>query len=520
MRSLAHPLERVPDAGREQQLPPHPDRRSRHLHAHLLAGALFAGTFAGLWSGGPALAQPGGKASPPPPPRSATRQNSGRPTSAPAARAGADDEGQSIITQAELQQLTTGFADRYMTYMVSANERIEKGNPSPEQRRLAHRVKLVQVSAIYDIATNPDPFTQLLDMTLVVTLQARKWIDDDLAERWFGPRGRHLVQASRQAREDIWRIAARVMRPAQLEQLDTMILDWHRKNRDIELVSYVRFDDFAASRSKSIVAEVASGGGFLAPIGEATKAVDEVRAVAERALYLGKRMPFLMNWQVRETISDALTGPELTQLNSVLPTVTSSLDRATRTIDRLPVDIAREREAMDAMMLKHGPRAESLLASSRELVRDSDSLAASANTLVATVESMLARLAPTSVALRDTVRTVDAAFLQPGRERKDPDGKPFDIADYTRTAVAFTETLDRAQTLVQDLRTTVQSPEQLRALSGGIEASLAPVSAHTTRLIDAIFWRVAGLLVLAFVLALLYRLFTRGDRGLRLNHAH
>ena len=107
------------------------------------------------------------------------------------------EEEQAMMSQAELHALTNGFADRYMTYIVSAAEQIEKNNPNAQQRRLAHRTKLVQISAIYDIVTNPDPFTQLLDLTLVVSLQARKWIDDDLAESWFGPRGKFLVAALR-----------------------------------------------------------------------------------------------------------------------------------------------------------------------------------------------------------------------------------------------------------------------------------------------------------------------------------
>jgi hypothetical protein len=122
-----------------------------------------------------------------------------------------------LVTMDELDQLTYAFADRYLTYIVSACEAIEKDNPNADQRRLAHQVKLVQVSSVYDIVTNADPFTQLLDLTLVVTLQSQKWIDEDQAERWFGDRGQPLINASRKAREDIWRIAARVMKPEQLD---------------------------------------------------------------------------------------------------------------------------------------------------------------------------------------------------------------------------------------------------------------------------------------------------------------
>ncbi len=90
------------------------------------------------------------------------------------------------ITMEELDQLTYGFADRYMACIVSACDEIEKTGATARQRRLAHQVKLVQVRSVLDIVTNADPFTQLLDLTLVVTLQSQKWIDEDLAEECFG----------------------------------------------------------------------------------------------------------------------------------------------------------------------------------------------------------------------------------------------------------------------------------------------------------------------------------------------
>ena len=416
------------------------------------------------------------------------------------------EEEQAMISQAELHALTNGFADRYMTYIVSAAEQIENNNPNAQHRRLAHRIKLVQVSAVYDIVTNPDPFTQLLDLTLVVSLQARKWIDDDLAEKWFGPRGKHLVGAMRQARADIWKIASRVMRTSQLEQLDTLILQWHRKHPDIELVSYVRFDDFAASRGKSIVAEIAEGGGFLAPVGEATKAVDEVRLLGERAFYLGKRMPFLLSWQVREALGDALNSPDLAQINAIAPTITASVERATRIAERLPADIARERAAVDALFAKHMPLVDKTLLMTRDIVNDSTTLATEAINLSGSVEALLARLDQAGQTLQQTVGAIDDAFLKPSRDKPaDPDARPFDIAEYGRAAESVTTTLQRASTLLSEVRTSVSSPGLVDTLQGSIDASVDNAAAQSARLIDTIFWRIAALLVLAFVLALLYR---------------
>ena len=424
-----------------------------------------------------------------------------------AQRAAEAEEEQATISQAELHALTNGFADRYMTYVVSAAEQIEKNNPNMQQRRLAHRLKLIQVSAVYDIVTNPDPFTQLLDLTLVVSLQARKWIDDDLADKWFGPRGKYLVSAMRQARSDIWKIASRVMRSSQLEQLDALILQWHRKHPDIELVSYVRFDDFAASRGKSIVAEVAEGGGFLAPVGEATKAVDEVRLLGERAFYLGKRMPFLLSWQLREAIGDALNSPDLAQISAMAPKITASVERATRIAERLPADIARERAAVDAIFEKHLPLVDKTLLMTRNIVQDSTTLASEAINLSGSVEALLARLDQAGQTLQQTVGAIDDAFMKPNRGKPvDPDAKPFDIAEYARTAATVTATLQRASTLLTEVRTTLDSPGLVSTLQGSIDASMDKAATQSAQLVDTIFWRIAALLVLAFVLALLYRL--------------
>jgi len=104
------------------------------------------------------------------------------------------------ITQEELDQLTLGFSDRYLTYIGSAMGAIERDNADAAQRRRAHQVRLVQVSAIYDIVTNADPFTRLMDLVLTVTLQSQTWIEDDQAEKWFGARARPLINASRKAR--------------------------------------------------------------------------------------------------------------------------------------------------------------------------------------------------------------------------------------------------------------------------------------------------------------------------------
>jgi hypothetical protein len=393
------------------------------------------------------------------------------------------DSGQQISVQ-ELDQLTYAFADRYLTYIVSACELIEKDNPNAEQRRLAHQVKLVQVSSIYDIVTNADPFTQLLDLTLVVTLQSQKWIDEDQADRWFGDRGQYLINASRKAREDIWRIAARTMKPEQLEVLDNLIWEWRQKNRDIQLVSYVRFDDFAATRGKSIVADVKTGTGLLAPVDEAKKAVDDVRLLAERAFYIGKRMPFLVNWQMRSAIDDTLSDPQVREL-------TGGLTKATNSMDRLPQDIARERAAIFAEFNRQQPFMNSMMTQVRGTVSEGNQLAMNVRSVAQSSDQLL--------------QTVDRLFLTPSRMApKRGDEKPFDITEYTKTLTELNIALKEANQLV-GAGSALLASKQLDQLA---TKQVTAVTEKGEGVVNTAFWRGVALIITFFVMLTLYRAFT------------
>jgi hypothetical protein len=426
----------------------------------------------------------------------------------------------SRITIAELNALTNAFADRYMTYLSDAAEAMSKDNSNPIQRKLANDIRLIQVSSIYDIVTNADPYTQLLDLVLVVTLQSRQWIDEDQAEAQFGARSRPLIDASRQAREDIWKIAGRVMKPEQLEVLDGMILDWRRRNPKVQMLSFVRFDDFAASRDKSMIADVKSGGGLLAPVDEAKKAVDEVRLLAERAFFLGKRLPFLMQWQVRSTIDDALTSSTLTQVSDSVPLVAKAIDRLPQDIARerkaafddiarerkaLIEDVARERKSLFEEFRNTEPIVTQLFGKYQNAIIETNKLSVNVKSLTNDMNAMLKQVSLASAALNESVLTMDKVFLAPGRNGpKDPNAKPFDINEYTKSAMAMTVALKEASQVLLQAGQLVESPALLKPLQQS--ANLATDTG--SKVVDAAFWRGIALIVAFFVMLTLYRIVT------------
>src|SRR6478735_5055801 len=71
-----------------------------------------------------------------------------------------------LVTLPEVDQLNRAFADRFVLLVAAACDQIEQDNPSATQRRMAHELKLYCATSAFDIASNPDPYTSLLDMTL------------------------------------------------------------------------------------------------------------------------------------------------------------------------------------------------------------------------------------------------------------------------------------------------------------------------------------------------------------------
>jgi hypothetical protein len=439
--------------------------------------------------------------------------------------------GSSRITIGELNALTNAFADRYMTYLSDAADAMSKDNANPTQRKLANDIRLIQVSSVYDIVTNADPYTQLLDLVLVVTLQSRQWIDEDQAEAQFGARSRPLIDASRKAREDVWKIAGRVMKPEQLEVLDGMILDWRRRNPTVQMLSFVRFDDFAASRDKSMIADVKSGGGLLAPVDEAKKAVDEVRLLAERAFFLGKRLPFLMQWQVRSTIDDALTSSAMTQATDSIPLVAKAIDRLPQDIARerkaafediarerkatfedisrerkaLVDDVGRERKALFEEFRNTEPIVTQLFGKYQNAIIETNKLSLNVKGLANDMNTLLKQVSLASAALNESVLTMDKVFLAPGRNApKDPNAKPFDVNEYTKSATAMTVALKEASQVLLQAGQLVQSPAFLKPLQQS--ANLATDTG--SKVVDAAFWRGIALIVAFFVMLTLYRVVT------------
>lgn len=438
-----------------------------------------------------------------------------------------------ISTEA-LEELTNAYADSFRTLMQDAVAVIVEGNPSARERAVANRLLVESASSVYDIATNGDPFSQVLDMTIMVTLTSQVWIDDDRASRVFGDRSEPLVQALREARREIWDIAERVFLPDQLSALDFMIAAWRRDNALVEDVSWVRFDDFAQSRGESLIDDVERGGGLFEPLDKAVDQAKSYQLLIERIFYLAKRAPTLANWQSQAVIDDVLArqevGDALANLDQVSDSVAALTETTTRLAADIPALVEKERTAIFAELDRRQAAVDATLAEVATIATSAERAIADVRATVERVEPTLGAADRTLVTAEGTLGAVErlagtserllekvAAMQGPPKEPDPsaPPAKPFDIAEYERTLVQATAALAEANALLARGESLAASPSVkglIDEVTAATEERIAGLEASLTRLVVLAASLGAALLVLAFALAFVHRRLSAGGR--------
>ena len=387
------------------------------------------------------------------------------------------------ITLQQLDAISNAFADRYYTLMLAASERVMYNNPSIEQRRLMNGLRLLGVSSIYDIASSPDVFTQLIDQIVVVTLQNYYWVDSGRSQKIFGDRAQPLVENLRRAREDVWASAARVFTKAQLERLDLIIANWWRTRGGTEFVAYVRFADIATSKGVALVEEVKDGGGLLEPVDRAVERAAEAQQAFERALYYSKRLPLFINWQVEALLYDVLIMPETQQvlgdvnrINAVIADAPNLLQKNTTVATELMKQYSDSINATGALLDKIAPLANT----AERITKEAGTSIGQVNTTLNTLKQM-----------------------QTPPDQNAPASKPVEIADYIKLLNEMQQNLEETSKILSttdSLLGSKEMAERLKPIESLMRARVDEVHKAADQVVHDIFIRVIGVVLGIFAL--------------------
>jgi len=387
------------------------------------------------------------------------------------------------ITLQQLDAISNAFADRYYTLMLAASERVMYNNPSVEQRRIMNGLRLLGVSSMYDIASSPDVFTQLIDQLVVVTLQNYYWVDSGRSQKIFGARAQPLVENLRRAREDVWASAARVFTKTQLERLDLIIANWWRSRGGTEFVAYVRFADIATSKGVALVEEVKGGGGLLEPVDRAVERAAEAQQTFERTLFYIKRLPLFINWQAEALMYDVLIMPETQQvlgdvnrINAVIADAPNLLQKNTAVASQLLKQYQDSINATSLLMEKIAPLANT----AERITKEAGTSVAQVNTTLNTIKQM-----------------------QPSPDKNAPVSKPVEIDDYIKLLNEMQLNLQETSKILSTTDTLLGSSEmanRLKPIESLMRARVDEVHKAADQVVNDIFIRVIAVVLGIFAL--------------------
>jgi hypothetical protein len=213
-----------------------------------------------------------------------------------------------LVPELELQQQLQRFATRFLDRIAQASTTL-KDSPHPEIIEEALRKYLLYSSSAIEIATGPAAAVNLLDMFVFIRL-CRGALDSYWIPTLYGEQGAELGDAFAKSDIDITEIAERALGPAQRAQLANLVTSWQADNPGMTRVEGIRLADFSATAGSAAADRALQARSLLSGVKVATEAANQAMLMAERAMFLVHRLPFLWRLQVRlgarEVLGDTL----------------------------------------------------------------------------------------------------------------------------------------------------------------------------------------------------------------------
>ncbi len=412
------------------------------------------------------------------------------------------------IDLAALQTELQRFADEYAERTTSALDASARNIGTPEARSQALRWKVSVNSAVITIVTGPNPQVNLLDTLALATL-TRMALEEIGAKSANGPAFEPWLEVSRSLETYAWEeLAPGVFSAEQLQELRDTLQRWWDTNpaghlsfvaRPVESRSLIRHTAETASRPGSVFALV--GLDPTAGLDPAVRELTRTRLLAERAMFMAQRMPFVLRLQLELLVDQLLRDQNIAGLLTKTADLAVSAERISRAVESLSVTAndlpdritAERRAVLEAIEAKESTLREVAGAFGQTLAAG-ERMSTSLNTSLLTFDALMQRFGVGEPAA-------------PGPPA-DPAREPFRVLDYAETAARL-EVASRELTVLLNTLDQVLGSTNLTELQTQVGAAVEQAQAGSRGVVDHAFWRALLLVGAILVAALLYRWIAR-----------
>ena len=399
------------------------------------------------------------------------------------------------VDPVEVQQTVLRLADEFSTRMIADVEKLRRGTNALDPAEVL-QWKIALVTESCSIASGPNAFANLLDLTVLVSV-ARAALEDQWQPKMFGASAQPMLESCRNAETNLWRFAGQVLKPEQQAELRHAIEVWRRQNPLPEDVLAVRAFGIATQVGQANQPDTAKPGSVfdllrldpLSGMDPAVREIAQTRLFAERALYVTQKMPLLLRWQTELLSLNAMKMLEVRQLVTNSTQIAASVDRFARVAEQLPQQLSTEREEILQALAAQETTLTPLVSEVRQTLTAGSQMSTSLNTTVTTFDALMKRFGV-------------GETNQAGPP--DTNAAPFRIQDYGQTAVQLEAAARQLTELFRTFDQTLGSTN-LSRLSAQVGPVVQQAQTGGKEIVDYAFWKGVLFVAIVLVAALIYR---------------
>jgi hypothetical protein len=368
------------------------------------------------------------------------------------------------ITLSNLSRIIDSFADREVVLVAGACDAIERDCcKDAAERSMAHHLKTMNATAVYDIVSDPNPLSHLADLYILVNLQYLVWVKEGQALRFFGEKGMaHASRALEEARREVSRIADMAMKPESRASLDQKIVEWRRSNPDVRFVSMIRLGSLPDPSGRSPLEVLGSLFDVLNPLDESSQKVADAQAMTERVFHFTKRLPPLLLWQTQTAIDEMLATPEVGGLLASVNETSGSLDRVSRAVESVPETVARERKEILAAWDAREAQLNSTAKEVRATLSEAKELAGNATQTARAGAELASQANDLAMSVRELVKEIEKLGEPSKAAAPSEPAKRFDISEYAVAAGEFTKLAREISVALRESQALLDSPAWIK----------------------------------------------------------
>ena len=345
------------------------------------------------------------------------------------------------LERTQLHSALMSFSDDFAVAIATEVDAMMSAYEDPAKRQAALRRKLRPAQASMVTAASPNPDVALIDMVVLVSLE-RLAVEEHWNPTVFGEDGAGLLAALVRMEARIWTLADRVLTPEQRAQLKTAIDNWVDNNDISKAASFMRLGNFAEERLRTTT--TSGGRGAFSSVKRTVSEVEEMRLMADRAMFYAQRLSVLLSWQMEYTVGEMLLKPELQTTFDNAGTLVEAVSQLVDIVDRLPEDIdattestferaaellVDQRQELLDLLESQDPRFRSALEDVNSTIDTANGLTVEANRLVDAVDDLTTSL------------DVDSSTLDKLPEMAEVRGSLADASALVEQSIELTESL-------------------------------------------------------------------------------